>query len=80
VRDHLTPREAEVLALVRQGLPNKLIAHALVISECTVKIHIRNLLLKAGCTNRTQLAVSTLHHSPSPPEETSRATDALSTA
>ena len=64
-----TEREREVLALLRKGMPNKRIAHALAISECTVKIHVRNLLTKADCTNRTQLAMSQLPHSPTPPED-----------
>jgi FixJ family two-component response regulator len=42
VRDRyraLTPREREVMTLVVSGMPNKLIAQAIGVSEATVKIH-----------------------------------------
>jgi DNA-binding NarL/FixJ family response regulator len=43
-----------VLRALARGLPNKLIAHELVISEHTVKFHIRSILDKLGATNRTE--------------------------
>jgi DNA-binding NarL/FixJ family response regulator len=49
----LTNREREVLELVGQGLPNKLIARELLISEHTVKFHISSILTKLGATSRT---------------------------
>ena len=52
----LTPREAEVLALVGVGLTNRAIAARLVISENTAANHVRSILAKTGCTNRTQAA------------------------
>jgi DNA-binding NarL/FixJ family response regulator len=52
-----TPRQQEVLGLLSQGLPNKLIARALGISERTVKLHITALLSLMGAGNRTQLLV-----------------------
>ncbi len=55
----LTPREAEVLALLRQGKPNKIIAHELDISESTVKVFVRQILVKLHASNRTELAFLT---------------------
>lgn len=53
----LTAREFEVLALVGQGLSNQEIADTLVISVHTAANHIRSILLKTGCANRTQAAI-----------------------
>jgi DNA-binding NarL/FixJ family response regulator len=58
----LTDRECEVLALVKQGKPNKLIAHSLNVSQATAKVHVRNLMRKMGATNRTQAAMNADHH------------------
>ena len=55
-RPDLSAREIEVLELVVQGLLNKQIAHALNISEYTVKNHVRNILEKLGVEDRTQAA------------------------
>jgi DNA-binding NarL/FixJ family response regulator len=52
----LTPRESEVLGRLRQGNPNKIIAHELGISENTVKDVVRRLLMKLEARNRTELA------------------------
>ncbi|HEY5626148.1 MAG TPA: response regulator transcription factor [Dehalococcoidia bacterium] len=52
----LSPREREVLDLVRQGATNKEIAEKLFISVGTVKNHIHNILEKLNLTNRTQIA------------------------
>ena len=49
----LTPREAEVLTLVAQGLANKEIATRLGKAEGTVKIHVQNILAKLNATDRT---------------------------
>jgi DNA-binding NarL/FixJ family response regulator len=54
--DALTAREREVMSLVAQGLPNKLVARRLVISEKTVKNHIRAIYEKLGAGNRTEAA------------------------
>lgn len=52
--ESLTPRELEVLHLLAQGLQNKEIAAALVISERTVKFHVSSIMSKLGAGNRTE--------------------------
>ena len=49
----LTPRELEVLRLVAEGLPNKMIATRLGISDQTVKFHVASIAGKLGAENRT---------------------------
>ena len=58
--DVLTAREAEVLALVAQGLSNRQIGEKLFISGKTVSVHISNLLAKLGVSGRAE-AVSVAH-------------------
>jgi DNA-binding NarL/FixJ family response regulator len=53
----LTGREREVLALVAQGLPNKVIARRLEISEKTVKAHLTSVFQAIGVSDRTQAAL-----------------------
>lgn len=53
----LTPREVAVLEGVRQGLPNKLIARELGISESTIRVHVHRLMKKLKVQNRTQAAI-----------------------
>jgi DNA-binding CsgD family transcriptional regulator/tetratricopeptide (TPR) repeat protein len=52
----LTPREAEVLALVAAGRSNRQIAQALFISPKTVGVHVSNILAKLGVTGRVEAA------------------------
>ena len=52
--DELTPREAEVLSLIANGLSNGEIASALVVSEATVKTHINHVFAKIGARDRAQ--------------------------
>lgn len=52
----LSPREAQILGLVAQGLSNKEIGGALAISEHTAANHIRSILRKTDCANRTEAA------------------------
>ena len=56
-RGFLSPREAEILALLDEGLPNKAIARRLDVTEPTVKFHLKNLFGKLGVSRRT-LALS----------------------
>jgi len=50
----LTPQQIRVLMMLSEGLPNKQIAHALGVSEATVKAHVSAILLKLKVDNRTQ--------------------------
>jgi DNA-binding NarL/FixJ family response regulator len=50
----LTPREKNVLAALKLGLPNKLIAVRLNLSENTVKMHIQHIMRKCCARNRTE--------------------------
>jgi DNA-binding NarL/FixJ family response regulator len=52
----LTAREAEVAALVAEGLTNRRIASRLVVSERTVESHVQHVLTKLGATSRSQVA------------------------
>jgi pimeloyl-ACP methyl ester carboxylesterase/DNA-binding CsgD family transcriptional regulator len=54
--DGLTPREIEVLRLIANGKSNQDIATELVISFNTVTNHVKNILGKTGCANRTEAA------------------------
>ena len=54
----LTARELEVLQLLAQGLPNKIIASRLHITEHTAKFHVSSILMKLGAASRTE-AVTT---------------------
>jgi DNA-binding NarL/FixJ family response regulator len=57
----LTPRELEVLHLVRQGLSNRQIARMLWIAESTVKAHVHHILEKLGARSRTEAAAVSRH-------------------
>jgi ATP/maltotriose-dependent transcriptional regulator MalT len=52
----LSPREREVLELIRQGLTNRQIGELLFISPGTAKVHVRNILEKLGARSRTEAA------------------------
>jgi DNA-binding NarL/FixJ family response regulator len=60
--DALSPREVEVLRLIAAGKSNRDIADALFISLNTVATHVRNILTKTGCSNRTEAAAYALRH------------------
>jgi DNA-binding NarL/FixJ family response regulator len=54
---HLTPREYEVMRLLRFGATNREIAEQLYITEGTVKTHINHILNRLALKNRSQLAI-----------------------
>jgi DNA-binding NarL/FixJ family response regulator len=58
--DGLTPREAEVLRLVADGLSNREIAARLYLSEATVKTHVNHIFAKTASRDRAQ-AVTYAH-------------------
>ena len=59
---HLTPRQVEVLVLLCEGLPNKLICRRLNIAAGTVKVHISCILRELGVTSRLQAVVAARRH------------------
>ncbi|MDF3290102.1 response regulator transcription factor [Streptomyces silvisoli] len=60
--DGLTGREAQVLALVAEGLSNTEIASTLYVSPATVKTHINNLFSKIGARDRAQAVRYAFRH------------------
>jgi DNA-binding NarL/FixJ family response regulator len=60
--DHLTTREAEVLRLLAVGRTNKDVSLVLSISLNTVATHVRSILSKTNCANRTEAAAYAMRH------------------
>ena len=56
-RSILSPRETELVSLVRQGMRNRDIAAQLGITEGTVKVYLHSVFEKTGVANRTELAI-----------------------
>ena len=57
-QEKLTPRQLEVLAVLCEGLPNKLIARRLDMAGGTVKVHIVRILRALNVTSRLQAAIA----------------------
>lgn len=57
VRD-FTPRQLDVLKLLCEGLPNKVISSRLAISAGTVKIHVSHILRRLGVASRLQAVIA----------------------
>ena len=62
----LTPRQQEILRLIAQGLTNAAIAERLVITEGTVKWHVKQILAKTGSSNRAEAIARFLHRPDQP--------------
>jgi two-component system nitrate/nitrite response regulator NarL len=60
--DQLTPREREILDCLTRGKSNKAIAQELAISVDTVKLHVRNVLIKLNLSSRVEAAVYAVKH------------------
>jgi DNA-binding NarL/FixJ family response regulator len=58
--DALSDREVVVLQLVAEGKANKAIAHELLLSEDTIKAHLRNIFSKLDVNDRTQAVTTAL--------------------
>jgi DNA-binding NarL/FixJ family response regulator len=54
----LTPRQIEVMQLLRQGYPNKIIARKLDLTEGTVKVHMGAIFRALGVRNRTEAVLA----------------------
>jgi len=69
--EELTPREHQVLELVAQGATNAEIAVQLIISENTVKFHMKNILQKLHASNRAEVVAYALRSGliPIPPND-----------
>ena len=53
-----TRRQRQVVELLREGMPNKIIAYRLDMRESTVKVHVRQILRKMKAINRTQVVAA----------------------
>ncbi|HEX6493925.1 MAG TPA: LuxR C-terminal-related transcriptional regulator, partial [Acidobacteriaceae bacterium] len=62
VRDRLTPKELQIVALIIQGCKNKQIATQLHTKEQVIKNYLRSIYDKTGVSDRLELALFTIHH------------------
>jgi DNA-binding NarL/FixJ family response regulator len=58
-KGRFTERQLEVIERLRKGESNKIIAYKLSMGECTVKVHVRNIMRKLKARNRTEIAFLT---------------------
>jgi ATP/maltotriose-dependent transcriptional regulator MalT len=58
VQSGLSRRETKVLLMIAEGSSNKFIAHALGLSEATVKFHLSNVYRKLGCARRREAIIA----------------------
>lgn len=64
--DGISPREVQILVLVAEGLSNRQIGTELSISQHTAANHVRSILRKTGCVNRTEAASYAHRHGLTP--------------
>jgi DNA-binding NarL/FixJ family response regulator len=62
VRDRMTPKEMQIVALIVQGCKNKDIAMQLGTKEQVIKNYLRVIYDKTGVSDRLELALFTIHH------------------
>ncbi len=62
MRDRLTPKELQIVALIVQGCKNKDIAEQLGTKEQVIKNYLRSVYDKTGVSDRLELALFTIHH------------------
>ena len=62
VRDRLTPKEMQIVALIVQGCKNKDIATQLGTKEQVIKNYLRGIYDKTGVSDRLELALFVIHH------------------
>jgi two-component system nitrate/nitrite response regulator NarL len=60
--DALTSRERQIMALVSEGLSNKVVGNRLGVSEGTIKVHLHHMYQKLAISNRTVLAALAIAH------------------
>ena len=62
VKERLTPKEMQIVALIAQGCKNKQIAEQLNTKEQVIKNYLRSIYDKTGVSDRLELALFTIHH------------------
>ena len=62
MRDRLTPKEMQIVALIVQGCKNKDIATQLGTKEQVIKNYLRGIYDKTGVSDRLELALFVIHH------------------
>ncbi len=60
--NELTPRQIDVLEILQEGHPNKVIAARLCMTESTVKVHVRQIMRRLNAKNRTEVALLAQRH------------------